>query len=136
LLSGGRKHDCVIPVTGKLADIASFAYEHPPRVVICEGWATGCTLAEDEPGARVLAAVDAGNLVPVAIAARHCWPSTEIVIAGDDDRLTEGNPGATKARAAAIAANGLLALPEWPENAPESLTDFNDLAVWLERSAA
>jgi putative DNA primase/helicase len=123
LLSGGRKQGCFIPVAGGL--------DNPSRVIICEGWATGCTLAEDEPDALVLAAIDAGNLEPVSIAARHRWPRAELVIAGDDDRLTEGNPGAAKAKAAALASNALLALPEWPEDAPQHLTDFNDLAVWL-----
>ncbi len=123
LLSGGRKRGCFIPVAGDMAN--------PTRVIICEGWATGCTLAEDEPAALVLAAIDAGNLEPVALAARRRWPSAELVIAGDDDRLTAGNPGATKAKAAAIASGALLALPQWPEDAPEHLTDFNDLAVWL-----
>lgn len=123
LLSGGRKQGCFIPVT----DVTTA----PSYVVICEGWATGCTLAEDDPSALVLAAIDAGNLKPVATAARCLWPSAALVIAGDDDRLTRGNPGATKATSAAIASGALLALPQWPENAPDHLTDFNDLAVWL-----
>jgi putative DNA primase/helicase len=123
LLSGGRKRGCFAPVAGDRAD--------PSRVILCEGWATGCTLVEDEPGARVLAAIDAGNLEPVAMAARCRWPTTELVIAGDDDRLTAGNPGATKAKAAAVVSGALLALPQWPEDAPDHLTDFNDLAVWL-----
>ncbi len=128
LLAGGRKRGCCIPVAGDMAC--------PQRVVICEGWATGATLAEDEPGALVLAAIDAGNLEPVALAARRRWPSAVLVIAGDDDRQTAGNPGATKARAAAIAAGALLALPQWPEGAPASLSDFNDLAAWLAWGAA
>lgn len=123
LLSGGRKRGCFIHVQGNL--------RKPQFVIICEGWATGCTLAEDKPTALVLAAIDAGNLEPVALAARLRWPNTELVIAGDDDRLTGGNPGATKAHAAATAAGALLALPQWPEDAPDHLTDFNDLAVWL-----
>ncbi len=123
LLSGGRKRGCFIPVAGDMTN--------PSRVIICEGWATGCTLAEDESAALVLAAIDAGNLEPIALAARRRWPSAELVIAGDDDRLTAGNPGVTKAKAAAIASGALLALPQWPESAPEHLTDFNDLAVWL-----
>ncbi len=123
LLSGGRKRGCFIPVAGNMADAT--------RVIICEGWATGCTLAGDEPAALVLAAIDAGNLEPVALAARHCWPFSDLVIAGDDDRRTPGNPGATKARSAAIAADALLALPQWPAGSPKTLTDFNDLAVWL-----
>jgi len=123
LLAGGRKRGCVIPVAGGTT--------HPVRVVICEGWATGCTLAEDEPAVLVLAAIDAGNLELVTLSARCRWPSAEMVIAGDDDRMTAGNPGATKAKAAAMASGALLALPQWPENAPDHLTDFNDLAVWL-----
>ncbi|MEJ1402428.1 MAG: toprim domain-containing protein [Candidatus Sedimenticola sp. (ex Thyasira tokunagai)] len=125
LLSGGRKRGCFIPVAGDK--------KNPSRVIICEGWATGCTLAEDKSTALVLAAIDAGNLESVAVSVRRCWPSDELVIAGDDDRLTAGNPGASKAKAAAIASGALLALPQWPEDAPEHLTDFNDLAVWLAR---
>ena len=78
----------------------------------------------------MVAAIDAGNLMSVAMQARACLPDAEIIIAGDDDRHTDGNPGATKARAAAVAARALLALPEWPEDSPDHLTDFNDLAVW------
>lgn len=92
---------------------------------------TGCTLAEAEPAATVLAAIDAGNLNYVALAVRHRWPTAKLVIAGDDDRLTAGNPGATKARAAAIAVGALLAFPQWPKGAPNRLTDFNDLVMWL-----
>ncbi len=125
LLSGGRKQGCFIPVSGDI--------QKASKIIICEGWATGCTLAEDEPFVTVLAAIDAGNLERVALAVRHHCPSIELVIAGDDDRVTSGNPGATKARAAAVAADALLALPQWPKDAPETLTDFNDLAVWLAR---
>lgn len=128
LLSRGCKRGCCITVAGDA--------ESAQRVIICEGWATGCTLAEDDPTALVLAAIDAGNLQPVAVATRRRWPDAELVIAGDDDQLTPGNPGATKARNAAIAADALLALPEWPADAPEHLTDFHDLAQWLKESAA
>lgn len=123
LLYGGRKRGCFIRVTGNMP-VAS-------RVILCEGWATGCTLAEDGPTALVLASIDAGNLQPVAVAIHVRWPNTELVIAGDDDRLRLGNPGATQAQAAAVAAGALLALPRWPTGAPIDLTDFNDLAVWL-----
>lgn len=127
LLSGGRKRGCLIPVAGDPAQA--------PRVIICEGWATGSSLADDEPQAAVLAAIDAGNLEPVAVACRCRWPRAELVIAGDDDRLTPGNPGMAKARSAALAADALLALPQWPENAPLILSDFNDLAIWLRGGA-
>lgn len=123
LLSGGRKQGCFIHVAGNMTDVT--------RVIICEGWATGCTLADDEPASLVLAAIDAGNLESVAITTRRRWPSVELVIAGDDDRQTTGNPGATKAKAAALAADALLALPQWPSGSPKCLSDFNDLSIWL-----
>lgn len=128
LLSHGRKKGCCIPVAGHTEKFS--------RIIICEGWATGCTLVEDDSTALVLAAIDAGNLEPAALAARRRWPTAEMVIAGDDDRQTSGNPGATKAKAAAIASASLLALPPWPAGTPEHLTDFNDLAIWLAGGAA
>ena len=71
---------------GSSAYFANIAYRNPKRrepsrLIICEGWATGCTLAEDKSDALVLAAIDAGNLKPVAIAARCRWPLEELVIA-------------------------------------------------------
>ena len=125
LLAGGLKQDCYIPVDGDTIN--------PSRIIICEGWATGCSLAEDNPDSLVLSAIDAGNLKLVALGVRASrrWPDSQLIIAGDDDRLTTGNPGVTHAKEAAIAANALLALPQWPDDAPDYLTDFNDLAVWL-----
>lgn len=95
---------------------------------ICEGWATGATLHEN--GYTVACAMNAGNLKPVALALRAEYHTTEIIIAGDDDRLTEGNPGRTAANAAAAAVGGLVTFPEWPADVPLTLTDFNDLAAW------
>lgn len=123
LLKGGRKKGCFIHVSGQI--------DSPHRVIVCEGWATGCTLATEDPDALILAAVDAGNLKAIALSARCRWPAVEIVVAGDDDRLTPGNPGKRKAHDAAVAAKALLALPTWPTDVPENLTDFNDLDVWL-----
>lgn len=125
LLAGGRKQGSFIPVADRFAD--------SEQIIICEGWATGCTLAEQEAKYSVLAAIDAGNLLSIAVGARSRWPSARIVIAGDDDRETPGNPGATKARTAAIAASALLALPDWDSDAPRGLTDFNDLENWRRR---
>ncbi|MGV8903215.1 MAG: toprim domain-containing protein [Pseudomonas sp.] len=95
---------------------------------ICEGWATGATLHES--GYTVAAAMNAGNLKPVALALRAEYHTTEIIIAGDDDRLTDGNPGRTAANASAAACGGLVTFPEWPADAPLTLSDFNDLAAW------
>lgn len=121
LMAGGRKAGNFIAVDGP---------EYPARVLICEGYATGATLAEMDPAALVLAAVDAGNLQAVATGARNRWPDADLIVCGDDDRKTPGNPGATAARLAAIAAGARIALPEWPPAAPLHLSDFNDLANW------
>jgi len=97
-------------------------------LLICEGWATGATLHES--GYTVACAMNAGNLKPVALALRAEYHITEIIIAGDDDCQTEGNPGRTAANAAAIAVGGLVTFPDWPNTAPDTLTDFNDLFRW------
>lgn len=121
LLAGGKKAGHFVIVGGA---------DYPKRVLVCEGWATGCTLAEQMPDCLVLVAIDAGNLPAVAKAARSHWPTLDMVICGDDDRQTKGNPGAKAAHDAAVAAHCRFALPEWPEDAPAHLSDFNDLASW------
>ncbi|MEC9388075.1 MAG: toprim domain-containing protein [Pseudomonadota bacterium] len=121
LMAGGKKAGHFIVVDGP---------DYPTRVLICEGYATGCTLAEIDPAALVLAAVDCGNLQAVATGARNRWPCADLIVCGDDDRQTPGNPGATAARAAALAAGARFALPEWPPAAPLHLSDFNDLQNW------
>ncbi|MBW4934460.1 toprim domain-containing protein [Marinobacter sp. F4206] len=122
LMAGGKKAGHFVVVDGP---------EYPARILICEGYATGCTLAELDRDALVLAAVDCGNLKAVATGARNRWPDADLIVCGDDDRATPGNPGATAARAAALAAGARLALPEWPPEAPKHLSDFNDLHEWL-----
>jgi putative DNA primase/helicase len=99
-------------------------------VLICEGYATGATLAQAYANACVIAAIDAGNLECVAIAARNRWPGAKIIICADDDRQTLGNPGTTNGRRAAIAAGAFFTSPNWPIGIPGSLSDFNDLACW------
>lgn len=96
---------------------------------VCEGWATGATIHADT-GAAVACAMNAGNLKPAALALREKHPHASIIIAGDDDRQTEGNPGRMAANAAAVAVGGLVVFPLWPQDAPADLTDFNDLANW------
>jgi len=121
LMAGGKKAGNFIVVDGP---------DYPARVLICEGWATGCTLAEIDPAALVLAAVDCGNLQAVATGARNRWPDADLIVCGDDDRQTPGNPGAAAAKAAALAAGARFALPEWPPAAPLHMSDFNDLHNW------
>lgn len=115
LLAGGRKRGCCIVVA---------APPDPWRILVCEGWATGASLAEADPAARVLAAVDAGNLLPVAQAARERWPDAGIVIAGDADDV-----GRRAAHAAALAIAGLVLIPAADGQ------DWNDVAAAREVAA-
>lgn len=93
-------------------------------LVVCEGLATGLSLHE-ATGHTVLVAFNAGNLEAVARMARGKYPERAIIIAGDDDHATPGNPGHAKARAAALAVGGKLALPAFAQSGTG--TDFNDL---------
>lgn len=92
---------------------------------IVEGLATGLSVHE-ATGQTVLCAFNAGNLKNVALLARSQYPDREIIIAGDNDCNTEGNPGRTKAIEAAQAVGAQITIPEFsPDNT--SGTDFNDL---------
>lgn len=99
---------------------------NPTTILLAEGWATGATLHEGT-GHPVLCAMNAGNLLALAKAARSAWAGAELVICADNDRQTEGNPGVTYATAAAKATGAKLIVPEFPEGVAGS--DFNDMAM-------
>ena len=94
-------------------------------VLICEGYATGATLAE-ATGYSVAVAFNAGNLALVANLLRRKLPKRKIIICADDDRWTEGNPGVTKATVAAVEARAFLAIPKFNDIETRP-TDVNDL---------
>lgn len=101
---------------------------------VCEGWATAATIHE-ETGAAVAAAMNAGNLLLVGLQLSRRYPEAVLILAGDDDRLTDGNPGRTAAtKAAAVLGCGLI-FPPWSGAEPLTLTDFNDLLQWREACA-
>jgi putative DNA primase/helicase len=102
--------------------------EDKKTLIISTGFATGASLAKANAYAKVIAALNDGNLDKVASKMRANYTDWRIIIAGDDDRMTEGNPGRTKATKAADRHGCEVALPEWPQDAPQDLTDFNDLA--------
>jgi len=100
--------------------------DNAERVLICEGWATGASLFEryESEGYQVVVAFNAGNLMAVAQVLRSKFVDIDIVVAGDNDRQTHGNPGRTKAIQAAEAIGGTYALPELCKCC--TCTDFND----------
>lgn len=93
--------------------------------VICEGFATGATLAEHyTKTANVICAFNAQNLVTVAKYLRHRYHSNQFFIAADNDHNTEGNPGLTLATKAAHVAYAEILMPEFKEG--EQGSDWND----------
>ena len=109
---------------GKFDLIGEIAPELP--VCVTEGYATAASirLATDWP---VAVAFDAGNLEAVARALHEAHPGARFIVCADDDHQTAGNPGLTKARAAAAAVGGVVAVPHFGADRPEGATDFNDL---------
>lgn len=103
------------------------------KLYICEGWATGATIHE-ETGTTVACAMSSSNLLGAGQTLQSLHPNADLIIVGDDDRQTNGNPGKTAATRAATALGCGLVLPQWPANAPLSLTDLNDLHVWLRKN--
>ncbi|MGR6450977.1 toprim domain-containing protein [Pseudomonas plecoglossicida] len=123
-LSGGRVKGCYSPI-GVIAD------DQP--LYVCEGFATGATIHE-ETGAAVACAMSADNLLAVGKYLRRRYPDAVLIFGGDDDRCkeVEGKPNMGKLAAITAAAElgcGLV-LPQWPADAPQDLSDFNDLRQW------
>lgn len=119
-LSGGQVKGCYSPI-GRI--------EAGKPLYVCEGWATGAAIHE-HTGAAVACAMNCGNLLAAGRHLQRRFPDAVLIVAGDDDRRTEGNPGRTAAQQAAAALGCGLVLPPWPDDAPTHLTDFNDLHCW------
>lgn len=118
-LAGGRVASCYFSI-GDTKGAAALC--------IAEGYATGATIHE-ATGLPVAVSFNAGNIELVAKAMREKFPGLPLILCADDDHRTAGNPGLTKATAAARAVGGLLALPDFGSNRPDTASDFNDLAA-------
>ena len=90
--------------------------------VLCEGYATGCSIATVLPNARVEVCFDAGNLVAVATERVSQYP--ELIIAADNDHAKPPNKGLQVAKDI-VDRHGVRAV--WPEGIEG--TDFNDMHV-------
>lgn len=125
LAKGGRKSGCFHVIGGQEC------LTNAPVIVLCEGYATACTLTE-AMGFSAVSAIDANNLLPVAEQLRDKYPEKAIVIAGDDDwqkeRTNGVNVGKEKAYQAAKAIKGVACFPMFlNRDAAHVLSDFNDL---------
>ena len=100
------------------------------EIILTEGYATGVSVnvATNKP---VAVAFDAGNLEPVAKSLREMFPQAKITICADNDHSREqGNIGVEKAKQAAQAIGGEVAIPVFnKEERAAGLTDFNDLQL-------
>jgi putative DNA primase/helicase len=118
-LPGGEK-------AGKFHLIGEVSADLP--LCVAEGYATAASIHQ-VMGWPVAVAFDAGSLEPVARTLREAHPAASIIVCADDDHQTPGNPGRTKAEAAARAVGGVVAVPEFSPERPDNWTDFNDLAT-------
>ncbi|HBQ0516218.1 TPA: toprim domain-containing protein, partial [Klebsiella pneumoniae] len=103
------------------------ALERPQSVVIAEGLATALTCHLIRTDALTVAAIDAGNLLPVAEVMRRKYPQAQIIIAADNDHQQGGpesggtNTGKEAAEKAALSVAGWVSLPP-----TDNKTDWND----------
>ncbi|RQS00230.1 DUF927 domain-containing protein [Burkholderia sp. Bp8991] len=119
--SGGRVAGCFCLVGEDPAD--------GDTILICEGWATACSLHQATEH-TVVAAMNAGNLLSVSAALRAKYRAARLVVCGDDDYETPGNPGLAKATETAHATGAVLVFPDFGDVRPDGATDFNDLAMY------
>lgn len=98
-------------------------------IMIGEGYATLAS-AHECSGHAAIVAFDAGNLLPVGKTIRARFPDAVLLFLADNDQWTKtpvDNPGLTRAREAAKAVGGLVAVPGFAANEAGKPTDFNDL---------
>ncbi|MGR6820241.1 DUF927 domain-containing protein [Enterobacter sp. CCM 8630] len=113
LLTGSAKHGAYHAVN---------ASEQSQKVIIAEGLATALSVHLMRTDALTVCAIDAGNLLPVAIQMRQQHPQAQIIIAADNDRLDDKpNTGTDAAEKAALAVTGWVAVPPTDYKA-----DWND----------
>ena len=113
-LAGGAKRGHFAVVGTSPAALA----EPQGPLLVCEGWATGASLAM-ATGHTVIAAMDAGNLLPVAETLRRRFAQADLVIVADNDARPDRNtnPGLAAARKAALAVDARIAVPPCPGDA-------------------
>ena len=108
---GGKKFLTGTAKKGCWHSVGAISPDAP--LCICEGYATGASIHK-AMGWPVAIAFDAGNLTPVAKALRAKYPAQKIIVCADNDIKTLGNPGVNRAREAAGAVGGLVAVPAFP----------------------
>ncbi|WP_409339890.1 DUF927 domain-containing protein [Lelliottia wanjuensis] len=97
--------------------------ENAQTVILAEGLATALSVHCMQPEALTVCAVDAGNLLPVALALRERYPQAVVILAADNDSEPgKPNTGKLAAEKAALVVAGRVALPPGDARA-----DWNDI---------
>jgi len=112
-MRGGRVKGC----------FALFGDLNSGPVYVCEGVATGATIYE-QGGIPTVCAMNASNLLAVCNALAS--PDRQITVCADNDHRTDGNPGITKGREAAVTVGAGLTWPD-PCGLGCTCSDFNDV---------
>lgn len=94
------------------------------KVFICEGYATGFSIHK-ATGNKVLCAMSLKNLGNVIKYAKEVFKKSEIILCGDNDQFTDGNPGKTECAKLSSEYKIKHILPEF-EDVTSKPTDFND----------
>lgn len=115
----GRKSGCY-SLIGSLVGASVVA------VAVAEGFATAASV-HAATGWPTAVAIDSGNLGKVCAALVEKHPDMQLLIAGDDDPATKGNPGRTAAANAAEQHGGIVVFP----SGGEPKDDWNDLQIRL-----
>lgn len=99
------------------------APESPQSVLIAEGLATALSVHLMRPDALTVAAIDAGNLLPVAEVMRRKHQDAQIIVAADNDHHDDdqANTGKIAAEKAALSVAGWVSMPPTDYKA-----DWND----------
>ncbi|MFZ3229844.1 MAG: phage/plasmid primase, P4 family [Pseudobdellovibrio sp.] len=116
--------------TGNFVSIPDkFNLQEVREIFVVEGFATGASIhmATKKP---VICAISAGNLTAVCWEIKKTNPQIKIIIAGDDDRRTSGNPGKTNALRAAEEVGATVVFPKL-EGLDDKFSDFNDTHCFL-----
>ncbi len=93
--------------------LAEHLFSSPPAAIAqAEGYATGASIHQ-ATGYPVAVAFDSGNMPHVAAALRAAFQEVPLLMCGDNDRDTEGNPGLKNARQAADRVRGFAVVPDF-----------------------
>jgi putative DNA primase/helicase len=92
------------------------------NILICEGWATGCSLHE-ATNCTVIVSFNSSNMFDIAKFIKHRLDSLNLIYCADKDANQIGERFAIKA---AKITGGIVVLPQFMEK-DQSFTDFNDV---------